>query len=40
MKAVSGKRFCRVLEKKEWELRRINGSHHIYAKSGMDVRIS
>ncbi len=40
MKAVSGKRFCRLLEDKGWERRRINGSHHIYVKAGIDARIS
>jgi len=29
MKAVSGERFCRLLETKGWALQRINGSHHI-----------
>ncbi|MDP1770738.1 MAG: type II toxin-antitoxin system HicA family toxin [Methylobacter sp.] len=40
MKAVSGKRLCRLLEIRCWELKRINGSHHIYAKSGSNLRIS
>ena len=40
MKAISGKRFCRLLESNDWELKRINGSHHIYAKAGVDARIS
>ena len=40
MKTVSGKKFCRLLEGKEWELRRINGSHHIYTKAGIDARIA
>jgi len=40
LKAISGKLLCRLLEGKCWELKRINGSHHIYAKSGMIVRIS
>ncbi len=40
MKAVSGRRFCRLLEKKGWELRRVRGSHHIYVKAGIAVRIS
>ncbi len=40
MKAVSGKRFCRLLENKGWVLKRVNGSHHIYAKAGEVVRIS
>ncbi|MBF0237331.1 MAG: type II toxin-antitoxin system HicA family toxin [SAR324 cluster bacterium] len=40
MKTVSGKLFCRLLESKGWELKRINGSHHIYAKIGNAARIS
>ena len=40
MKPVSGKRFCRVLEANGWELKRINGSHHIYAREGKSLRIS
>ena len=40
MKAISGKRLCRMLEIRGWELKRINGSHHIYAKSGNNLRIS
>lgn len=40
MKIVSGKRLCRVPDSEGWELKRVNGSHHIYAKAGVDVRIS
>ncbi|HDM77457.1 MAG TPA: type II toxin-antitoxin system HicA family toxin [Deltaproteobacteria bacterium] len=40
MKTVSGKHFCHILESKAWELKRINGSHHIYAKTGSTFRIS
>ena len=40
MKAISGKRLCRMLEIRGWELKRINGSHHIYAKLGSNLRIS
>ena len=40
MKTVSGKRFCKLIEGKGWELKRINGSHHIYAKAGENARIS
>jgi predicted RNA binding protein YcfA (HicA-like mRNA interferase family) len=40
VKAISGKRLCRLLEKKDWELKRVNGSHHIYAKAGVNARIS
>ena len=40
MKAVSGKRLCRLPELHGWKLVRIRGSHHIYTKQGTDVRIS
>ena len=40
MKAVSGKRFCDLLEAKGWELKRIKGSHHVYTKNGITARIS
>ena len=40
MNAVSGKKFCKLVEGKGWELKRINGSHHIYAKAGENARIS
>jgi len=40
VKAVSGKVFVKLLEKKGWELRRTKGSHHIYVKEGNPVRIS
>lgn len=40
MKAVSGKNICKLLESKNWDLKRVNGSHHIYAKSGINARIS
>jgi predicted RNA binding protein YcfA (HicA-like mRNA interferase family) len=40
MKTISGKNFCKLLEKKGWVLARINGSHHIYIKAGTVFRIS
>ncbi len=40
MKAISGKRFCRLLKSKGWDLKRISGSHHIYTKAGSTARIS
>ena len=40
MKAISGKEFSKLLEKKGWVLRRIIGSHHIYVKEGTPIRIS
>ncbi len=40
MKSISGKKFAKLLENKDWVLRRSNGSHHIYVKEGIPVRIS
>ena len=40
MKPISGKEFCKILEKEGWQLKRIHGSHHIYGKTGSIVRIS
>jgi predicted RNA binding protein YcfA (HicA-like mRNA interferase family) len=35
-----GKDFCKLLEHLGWELKRINGSHHIYTKEGQIDRLS
>ncbi len=40
MKAISGKDFAHALEKRDWKLIRVNGSHHVYMKSGNPARIS
>jgi predicted RNA binding protein YcfA (HicA-like mRNA interferase family) len=40
VKAISGKEFAKLLERKGWELRRTKGSHHIYAKTVRSARIS
>jgi len=40
LKSVSGKDFVRLLEKNGWQLKRISGSHHVYAKPGNPARIS
>jgi predicted RNA binding protein YcfA (HicA-like mRNA interferase family) len=40
MKSVSGREFARIVERRGWILLRINGSHHIYGKSGSIVRLS
>jgi len=40
LKSVSGRKFCKIIERKNWELKRINGSHHIYAKAGENARIT
>jgi predicted RNA binding protein YcfA (HicA-like mRNA interferase family) len=40
MKAISGKKLCKILERKGWQLKRVTGSHHIYVKQGVDVILS
>lgn len=40
MKPLTGKAMCRLLELHGWELARVNGSHHIYRKTGHPQRIS
>jgi predicted RNA binding protein YcfA (HicA-like mRNA interferase family) len=40
MKSISGKEFARILERHDWTLLRIKGSHHIYGKTGSIVRLS
>jgi predicted RNA binding protein YcfA (HicA-like mRNA interferase family) len=40
MKAISGRDFARMVERRGWTLLRINGSHHIYGKAGSTVRLS
>jgi predicted RNA binding protein YcfA (HicA-like mRNA interferase family) len=40
MKSISGKELARILVRKGWILLRVQGSHHIYGKSGSDVRLS
>ena len=40
MKPISGKEFCKVLERNGWSLLRIQGSHSIYGKLASDVRLS
>jgi predicted RNA binding protein YcfA (HicA-like mRNA interferase family) len=37
VKAVSGKRLCKVLEEHDWFLQRIHGAHHIYGQPGNPV---
>lgn len=34
MKPVSGKVFCKVLERRGWTLQRISGAHYIYHRPG------
>jgi predicted RNA binding protein YcfA (HicA-like mRNA interferase family) len=40
VKALSGKAFCRLLERHGWQLLRVQGSHHVYGKAGQRARIS
>jgi predicted RNA binding protein YcfA (HicA-like mRNA interferase family) len=40
MKAVSGRELARALERHDWTLLRVHGSHHIYGKPGEVERIS
>jgi predicted RNA binding protein YcfA (HicA-like mRNA interferase family) len=40
MKAVSGKEFAKIIERRGWSWLRVQGSHHIYGKAGSDVRLS
>lgn len=40
MKSISGKALCKVVERNGWLLKRVTGSHHIYAKKGTRVILS
>jgi predicted RNA binding protein YcfA (HicA-like mRNA interferase family) len=40
MKPLSGREFARLAERHGWKLLRVQGSHHIYGKAGMVVRLS
>ncbi|MBO0350354.1 type II toxin-antitoxin system HicA family toxin [Phormidium pseudopriestleyi FRX01] len=40
MKSISGKALCKIVERQGWQLKRITGSHHIYAKEGVTAILS
>ena len=40
MKPVSGRAFAKLVERRGWQLLRINGSHHIYGKTGSAARLT
>jgi predicted RNA binding protein YcfA (HicA-like mRNA interferase family) len=40
MKAISGREFARLVERRGWRLLRVAGSHHIYGKPGSVLRLS
>jgi predicted RNA binding protein YcfA (HicA-like mRNA interferase family) len=37
MTSVSGIALCKIVERHGWTLKRVTGSHHIYAKAGASV---
>jgi len=39
MRAISGKDFIKLIEKKGWELIRIQGSHHLFGKKDSKIRL-
>lgn len=40
MTALSGKELAKLVEGHGWRLIRVHGSHHIYGKAGVSVRLS
>ena len=40
LKSISGKKFCKIVEKRGWTLKKVTGSHHIYQKSGISRILS
>ena len=40
MKSISGKDLCKIVERNGWKLKRVTGSHHIYAKKGAKAILS
>jgi predicted RNA binding protein YcfA (HicA-like mRNA interferase family) len=40
MRAIAGREFARMIERRGCRLLRVSGSHHIYGKSGSVVRLS
>jgi predicted RNA binding protein YcfA (HicA-like mRNA interferase family) len=39
VKQVSGKEFARIIQKRGWVLKRVNGSHHVFTKEGRQERV-
>lgn len=39
MKNINGKTLCKILEDNGWNLIRISGSHHVFAKENEEARI-
>lgn len=40
MKTISGKKMSELLKKKGWTLARVTGSHHIFVRPGVNLRIT
>jgi predicted RNA binding protein YcfA (HicA-like mRNA interferase family) len=40
MKSISGKTLCKIVERNGWILKRITGSHRIYAKKEVSAIVS
>lgn len=40
MKSLSGKELAKLLERHDWKLLRVQGSHHIYGKPNVNIRLS
>jgi predicted RNA binding protein YcfA (HicA-like mRNA interferase family) len=40
MKTISGKEFCKILERNGWVFYRVHGSHHVFKKQGMPMNIA
>jgi len=40
LKSVSGKKLCKIVEKKGWILKKVTGSHHIYTRQGSEKILS
>ena len=40
MKSISGKKLCKIIEKKGWVLKKVTGSHHIYEKTEVNKILS
>ena len=40
MTPLSGRELARLVESTGWNLLRVNGSHYVYSKPGVNVRLS
>jgi predicted RNA binding protein YcfA (HicA-like mRNA interferase family) len=40
MKALSGREFAQLIERRGWRLLRVSGSHYVYGKVGIVARLS